>query len=170
MFKAALCLIIILSCGTLGLLKSQAFSQRIRELQDLRSMVRQLNTEISYRKDPLITTFQRIAEQNTNISSKLLNKCVYHMTSYMELGQCWNIALEKVCEDTSLKKEDKAILAELGAQLGKSSVEGQTDMFRLTEEKLMHQINLAIKEKDSKGKMFGGLGFSLGIVVSVLLI
>ena len=43
-------------------------------------------------------------------------------------------------------------------------------MFRLTEEKLLHQINLAVKEKDSKGKMFGGLGFSMGIVISVLLI
>ena len=170
MFKAVLCMIIIMSSGSLGLLKSQAFSQRIRELNDLRSMVRQLNTEINYRKDPLIATFRRIAEQNSNISSKLLTKCADHMTSYKEFGQCWNAALEEVCVDTSLKKEDKAILAELGAQLGKSSVEGQADMFRLMEEKLLNQINLAIKEKDSKGKIFGGLGFSLGIVVSVLLI
>ena len=170
MFKAVLCLIIILSCGTLGLLKSQAFSQRIKELNDLRSMVRQLNTEINYRKDPLITTFRRIASQNSSLSSKLLSKCADHMTSYKEFGQCWNAAMEEVCADTSLKKEDKAIMAELGAQLGKSSVEGQADMFRLTEEKLLQQINQAVKEKDSKGKMFGGLGFSLGIVVSVLLI
>lgn len=170
MFKAVLCLIIIISSGALGLLKSQAFSQRIRELNDLRSMVRQLNTEINYRKDPLITTFNRIASQNSNTSSKLLSRCSEYMTSYKEFGQCWNAALEEVCAETSLKKEDKAILAELGTQLGKSSVEGQADMFRLTEEKLLHQINLAVKEKDSKGKMFGGLGFSLGIVISVLLI
>ena len=170
MFKAVLCLIIIMSSGALGLLKSQAFSQRIRELNDLRSMIRHLNTEINYRKDPLITTFRRIASQNSNISSKLLSKCSDNMTSYKEFGQCWNDALEELYADTSLKKEDKAILAELGAQLGKSSIEGQADMFRLTEEKLLHQINLAVKEKDSKGKMFGGLGFSMGIVISVLLI
>ena len=170
MFKAVLCMIIIMSSGALGLLKSQDFSQRIRELNDLRSMVRQLNTEISYRKDPLITTFLRIASQNSSLSSKLLSKCTDYMTSYKEFGQCWHAALEEVCADTSLKKEDKAILAELGLQLGKSSVEGQADMFRLMEEKLLHQINLAVKEKDSKGKMFGGLGFSLGIVISVLLI
>ena len=170
MFKALLCMIIIMSSGTLGLLKSQAFSQRIRELNDLRSMVRQLNTEINYRKDPLITTFRRIALQNNNISSKLLSRCAYNMTSYNEFVQCWNAALEEVCADTSLKKEDKAILSELGTQLGKSSTEGQADMFRLTEEKLLQQIEIAVKEKDSKGKMFGGLGFSLGIVISVLLI
>ena len=170
MVKSVLCIIIIFSCGTLGLLKSQAFSQRIKELNDIRSMIRQLNTEINYRKDPLITTFRRVASQNNNLSSRLLSKCAYHMTSYKEFGQCWNAALEEVCADTFLKKEDKAILAELGAQLGKSSVEGQADMFHLTEEKLLQQITLAVKEKDSKGKMFGGLGFSLGIVVSVLLI
>ena len=170
MFKALLCMIIIMSSGTLGLLKSQAFSQRIRELNDLRSMVRQLNTEINYRKDPLKTTFRRIALQNNNISSKLLSRCAYNMTSYNEFVQCWNAALEEVCADTSLKKEDKAILSELGTQLGKSSTEGQADMFRLTEEKLLQQIEIAVKEKDSKGKMFGGLGFSLGIVISVLLI
>ena len=170
MFKALLCMIIIISSGALGLLKSQAFSQRIKELNEMRSIVRQLNAEINYRKDPLITTFRRIAEQNSTISTKLLSECADHMASYKEFGQCWSAALEEVCADTSLKKEDKAILAELGTQLGKSNVEGQADMFRLIEERLLHQINLAIKEKDSKGKMFGGLGFSLGIVVSVLLI
>ena len=170
MFNALLCMIIIMSSGTLGLLKSQSYSQRIRELSELRSMVRQLNTEISYRKDPLITTFRRVASQNSSLYSKLLNKCADYMSTYKEFGQCWNAALEEVCADTSLKKEDKAVLAELGTQLGKSSIEGQADMFRLMEEKLLHQINLAVKEKDSKGKMFGGLGFSLGIVISVLLI
>ena len=104
MFKAVLCLIIIISSGALGLLKSQAFSQRIRELNDLRSMVRQLNTEINYRKDPLITTFNRIASQNSNTSSKLLSRCSEYMTSYKEFGQCWNAALEEVCAETSLEK------------------------------------------------------------------
>jgi len=170
MFKAILCLIIIMSSGTMGLLKSQVYTQRIRELNDIRSMVRQLNAEINYRKDPLTITFRRIAKQNSNISSQLLNKCIDHMDSYKEFNQCWNEALEEVCTNTALKKEDKAILAELGTQLGKSNIEGQADMFHLTEEKLLQQINLAVKEKDSKGKMFGGLGFSLGIVVSVLLI
>lgn len=170
MFKALLCMIIIMSSGTLGIMKSQTFSQRIRELNDMRSMIRQLNSEINYRKDPLITTFRRVASQNNNISSKLLDRCADNMTSYKEFVQCWNTALEEICTNTSLKKEDKNILAELGVQLGKSSIEGQADMFHLTEEKLLQQINLAVKEKDSKGKMFGGLGFSLGIVVSVLLI
>lgn len=170
MFKAVLCLIIIMSSGTLGLLKSQAFSQRIIELNDLRTMIHQLSIEISYRKDPLTTTFRRIALYKNNLSSKMLKKCADYMSAYKEFEQCWSTALEEVYADTALKKEDKVILSELGVQLGKSSIDGQTDMLHLIEEKLIHQINLAIKEKDSKGKMFGGLGFSLGIVVSVLLI
>lgn len=170
MFNALLCLIIIMSSGALGLLKSQTFSQRIRELNDMRTMLHRLGIEISYRKDPLIITFQRIASQNSSISSQLLTRCADHMTSYKEFGQCWTAAIEEVCENTSMKREDIAILLELGTQLGKSSIDGQSDMFRLTEEKLIHQINQAVKEKDSKGKMYGGLGFSLGIVISVLLI
>ena len=170
MFKALLCIIIIMSSGALGLLKSQTFSQRIRELNDMRTMLHQLSIEISYRKDPLIITFQRIASQNSSISSQLLTRCADHMTSYKEFGQCWTAAIEEVFKNTSMKKEDIAILLELGTQLGKSSIDGQSDMFRLTEEKLIHQINQAVKEKDSKGKMYGGLGFSLGIVISVLLI
>lgn len=170
MFKILLCLIIIISSGALGLLKTQTFSQRIRELNDVRTMLHQLSIEISYRKDPLLVTFRRIASQKNDISSQLLTSCAEHMSSYKEFGQCWTAAIDEVFENTSMKKEDKAILLELGAQLGKSSIEGQSDMFRLTEEKLVHQINQAVKEKDSKGKMYGGLGFSLGIVISVLLI
>lgn len=170
MFKALLCIIIILSSGMLGIIKSQSYNQRIKELSYLRSMIHQLNIEISYRKDPLITAFRRISEQNSNISSKLLNRAADHMSDYKEFTQCWSDAVNEVCADTSLKKEDKAILEELGNQLGKNNIEGQTDMFRLIEEKLKYQINIAVKEKESKGKMFGGLGFSLGIVISVLLI
>lgn len=170
MFNALLCLIIILSSGALGLLKSQTFSRRIRELNDMRTMLHQLSIEISYRKDPLMTTFRRIASQNSNISSELLDRCADYMTNYREFSRCWESAIEEVCENTSMKKEDNAILLELGAQLGKSSIDGQADMFRLAEEKLLQQIEIAVKEKDSKGKMYGGLGFSMGIVISVLLI
>ena len=53
MLKIIICLVLITSCGGAGLLKSQVFSQRVRELNDLRDMLRMLRTEISYMKDPL---------------------------------------------------------------------------------------------------------------------
>ena len=66
MFKGFLCLIIIFSCGGLGILKSQVYSQRLEELRDLKEMIRILQTEMSYLKDPLPAVFARVGSYKDN--------------------------------------------------------------------------------------------------------
>lgn len=43
-------------------------------------------------------------------------------------------------------------------------------MFALAETKLSSQIEEAAREKATKGKMYKGLGFSIGIVIAIILI
>ena len=170
MFKGILCLIIILSCGGLGLIKAQTYSLRLTDLQDLKDMIRILQTEIKYRKDPLPGAFARIATYKDNRAKDLLWQCSQDMQDSLDLKQCWENAVKTAYNGSCLKEEDLLINRDMGLQLGKSDIQGQAAMFSHTESKLNAQLTDAEKEKETKGKMYRGLGFAIGIVIAVILI
>ncbi len=170
MFKGILCLIIIFACGGLGLLKAQTYGQRLNELNDLKDMINMLQTEMSYRKDPLPAVFARIAAYKDSRAMDLLRECSRAMKESLDLKECWETAVCSAYKGSCLKEEDLIIMKDLGMQLGKSDIQGQAAMFSLTGAKLETQIEKAAKEKDTKGRMYRGLGFSIGIVIAVILI
>ncbi len=170
MFKWFLCLILILSCGSLGMMKAQSYSQRLTELSDLKDMIRMLRTEMQYRKDPLPTVFIRIASYKENRSMELLERCIGLMKENMEFKTCWEKAADLAYRGSCLTETDLAVIKDLGLQLGKSDIQGHAGVFSLTEAKLEAQIQEASEEKKAKGKMYRGLGFSAGILIAVILI
>lgn len=170
MFKGALCLMVIFACGSLGLLKAQTYSQRLADLKDLKDMLRILQTEISYRKDPLPAAFARMASYKDTKAMNLLYECSRRMQDCRDLRQCWEEAEAAAYRATCMNGEDRRIVKDLGLQLGKSDVQGQAAMFALAEAKLSSQMEEAAKEKETKGRMYKGIGFSVGIVISIILI
>ena len=170
MFKAILLITLITSCGALGIMKSQAYSRRVNQLNEVRDMMKILSTEISYRKDPLPVIFRKVADQRSNIASDILARCCHYMGQRHSFETCWQKSVDEVCTSSSLTSADKAVILDLGTQMGRSNVQGQQRVIMLAEEKLKAQISEALREKNSNGKMYGGLGFSIGIIIAVLLI
>lgn len=170
MFKVFLCLVIILACGGLGMIKAQTYNQRLRELTDFKDMIQILKTEMSYRKDPLPAAFARISAYKDNPAMDLLFECSKLMKENLDFKQCWQQAMREAYRGSELKDEDRTIIEDLGLQLGKSDIQGQASMFALAESRLNAQIDDAIKEKGTKGRMYKGMGFSIGIVIAVILI
>ena len=170
MFKGFLCLIIIFSCGGLGILKSQVYSQRLEELRDLKEMIRILQTEMSYLKDPLPAVFARVGSYKDNRAMDLLWECSRLMKENLNLKQCWDQALERAYSGSCLREEDRIVISDLGLQLGKSDLRGQASMFSLAETRLETQIEAAAKDKETKEKMYRGIGFSIGVVIAIILI
>ncbi|MCB6993728.1 stage III sporulation protein AB [bacterium 210820-DFI.6.37] len=170
MFKGILCLVVILACGGLGMIKSQTYSQRLTELTGLTDMLQMLRTEMSYRKDPLPAVFSRISAYKDTVAMDILWECGLRMKESLDFKQCWQEAVEIACAESCLTEGDLAIVKDLGLQLGKSDVQGQASMFSLAEAKLEGQIREATKDKESRGRMYRGLGFSIGIVIAVILI
>ncbi len=168
MFKGILCAVIILSCGMLGIFKSQTYSQRVRELNDLREMIMMLQTEISYMKDPLPVIFQRIGNTKDNVAMDILSSCSVFMKDKQDMQRCWTSAVDMAVMNSSLTPHDKSIIYDMGIQLGRSNVKGQQDLLDMVDEKLLIQLREAEEHKRSKGKMYAGMGFSVGIVVAVI--
>lgn len=170
MFKAVLCIIIFLCSGGLGMLKAMTFSSRLQDLQDLKEMLQILETEISYRKDPLGKAFARIAEYKENRAMELLRLCSQKMKQNQEFRTCWEAAIAQVYSESALTSEDLLILKDMGLQMGKSSIDGQASMFVLVNLKLDRQIKQAREEKWTRGRMYRSLGFAIGAVIAIVLI
>ncbi|MEG0829158.1 MAG: stage III sporulation protein AB [Anaerovoracaceae bacterium] len=170
MFKGILCAVIVLSCGCLGIVKSMTFSQRLLDLLDLKNMIKILETEMSYKKDPLPSAFQRISTYKDNPAMNLLSQCNVFMKKNMDFQCCWNKGIDAVFGKRSLTVEDLICLKDMGLQLGKSDIEGQKAMFSVTMIKLEQQIKEAEENKKTKGKMYKSLGFSIGAVIAIILI
>lgn len=170
MFKGLLCIVIVSACGALGIFKSQTYSQRVRELNDLRDMFRMLQTEISYMKDPLPVIFERIGNYKSNVAVEILKNCSIFMKENQNMQLCWTEAVDMSVMNSCLTAEDKAVIYDLGIQLGRSSIKGQSDLLKMADEKIRMQLKEAEAYKNSKGKMYAGMGFSIGAVVAILLI
>lgn len=170
MFKILLLILLILSCGILGIIKAADYRKRVVEINNFRSMLSLLNSEINYRKDPISLIFQRLSCDDISATMQILNKCNSLMNSNLSFRESWELAVEDVCSKSSLKKEDIEIIRSLGTYLGQSNSDEQKNFIKLTDEKLKIQFDEAMIEKKSKGKMYGGLGFSIGIIIAVILI
>ena len=170
MFKIILCLILICACGTAGILKAQQYSQRVRELNEFKDMCLNLKTEISYMKDPLPVIFERIADSRENIASEMLKTCCQLMKDNQDMQYSWYSAVDMAARTGAVTRDDKAVIYDLGTQLGRSNVQGQLDLLEMTEQKLDIKIREAEALKKTKGKMYAGLGFSIGTVIAILLL
>ncbi len=170
MLKGILCFIVCCGCGGLGILKAQTYRQRLEDLTDLQDMIGMLQTEMQYRKDPLPTVFGRISSYKDNRAMELLRNCSLVMKDSLDIRQCWEVSMEQAYRGSCLKQADLAIVQDLGLQLGKSDIQGQAAMFALMKAKLKTQAQEALKEKETKGKMYQSLGFSIGIVIAILLV
>jgi len=170
MFKLLAAVLLIICCGALGLIKAQSYSRRVKQLGSIRDSLKILNTEISYRKDPLPVIFDRIAAACDDLAGEIFKRCCHYMGQRLDMETCWRRAVDDACSESSLTSADKAVIYGIGSQIGRSNIKGQNEAILLTEEKLKHQIEDALKEKNSKGKMYGGLGFTIGILITALLI
>lgn len=170
MFKLFVSMILILACGALGLVKGQTYTQRLRELQQIKDMIQLLKTEIHYRQDPLPVIFQRLSGSRNSLDAQILELCKQSLEQKNDFKTSWETAINLASQNSCITASDKEILYDLGLQLGKSNVQGQLDLLNAAEQKLNLQLKDAEKQKLSKGKMYSGLGFSMGIIAAVLLI
>ncbi|MEG0321950.1 MAG: stage III sporulation protein AB, partial [Oscillospiraceae bacterium] len=84
------------------------------------------------------------------------------------LDSVWRTAAAE--ELPMLKSEDVAVLAALGAVLGRYDGEGQQKSLALTLERLGHCMENAKGERDRLGKVYGVLTLSVGAFLVILLL
>ncbi|SJZ85852.1 stage III sporulation protein SpoIIIAB [Selenihalanaerobacter shriftii] len=163
--------VLIIGASTwLGFAIAQDLILRTKQLQELQTAFRLLETEIMYTATPLPKALLKIGEKVNSPIADLFLKCEVILKN--ELGitadQAWNRAVEKIIPKTALTYDDKKILTSFGKNLGNSSREYQEKNLKFIQEqlKLAEKNSVTIKEDRVKiWRYFGVLGGGLIVIL-----
>lgn len=161
--------LILGSCSYIGILISKKYSNRVKELKEMKSALNIFITKIKYTYEPIPKIFEEISNKTKEYKniSNIFKNAINEMKEY-EAGEAWNKSLEKT--NTNMRKEDIEVLKGLSKLLGKVDAEGQVREIELVENFLETQIEEAEKEKLKSEKMYRTLGISIGVAITVILI
>ena len=151
----------------MGILLSRKYVNRVKELQEFKSMLNILKTKIRFTYEPLGEIFREIANNFSNNVSNILKQVSKNM-QINSAENAWKLAIQT--ENTSILKEDKEVLLTLGKLLGKTDLEGQVSQIEQTSEFLEGQIVKAERERDKNEKLYKTLGMVIGAGLVILLI
>ncbi len=167
-----LCLLIIIIGVVSGQLKAKSYENRLTHLQSLISTLKILQSEMKYKLDPLPIVFERIGKTDEGLSYKLLAKTceILKSDSSFDFSSCWQEAVDYVYKDSSLTKKDLQIISDIGYDLGKTDMEGQSSLFTRAFTLLEIQVGEANQEKVTKGRMYKSLGAAVGFLIVIIFV
>ena len=159
--------IIFGTTSIIGFLFSKKYSNREKNLKELKSALNVFETKIKYTYEPIAEIFKEISKNSNQKIAELFLDASNKMNN-MNAGQAWNNAIEEC--NIEINKEDKIILKGLSKLLGKTSLDGQVSEIELTSDFLDKQIKIAEQEKIKNEKLYRTLGICMGLVIVILLI
>ncbi len=169
MLKLTGCALIFLSCCFMGFIKASSYKNRSRELESIVELVRLMELEISYKKEPLAKTFQKAASMKPCWFSEVLQSSSRALQQ-RSLHESWQKAITMYQEKSPLLEQDIEILKDLSLNLGKSDAAGQSKVLEPAMLRLQQQLKSAGELERKQGRMYRGLGISAGIVIVIMII
>ncbi|MFQ7472981.1 MAG: hypothetical protein ACLRLX_02090 [Anaerovoracaceae bacterium] len=169
-FKLTACILIVLSCSAIGFIKASSYKFRRMELENTLELIRLLNLEISYRKDSLNKTFERVSALKPCWFAEVLKECGTFLSEQKPLNVSWQEALENNMSSCPLLPKDIEILKDVSMGLGRSDTQGQKKIIEPALARIESSINEARNAELKMGKMYRSLGIAAGIVIAVILI
>nr|WP_315019575.1 stage III sporulation protein AB [uncultured Aminipila sp.] len=165
--------LIFIICCALGYFKSQDYQCRVINLQSFLDGLKNLEDEILYRKTPLPEALKIVSDEKANNAAKNLfakvsvdlngkNNC-----SFIE---SWFKYTEELGESCSFTTEDMYTIKELGKVLGGTDIYGQSAVIQRAYKQIENQLEQAVQQNNTKGKMYKGLGMAIGLTIVIILL
>lgn len=170
MFRLLSCVLIFISCSSLGFLKASSYKARTKELENILELVRLLNMEIVYKRDSLAKTFENVSHIKVCWFSEVLKSCSDMMKQQNTMEYSWKYALEENIKDCPLNGSDIGILRDMSMGLGKSDIKGQKNLMKPAVIRIETNLKDAKDQELKQSKMYRSLGIAAGTVISVILI
>ena len=164
-------LLIIMTCGYLGLMVARRYRARVEQLRQLSSGLKMLETEIRYTATPLPLALVRVGNQSRGVVAHFFHTVAGFLKREAAVGAqvAWEKGLGELKGKGALEPEDLEILGSLGPLLGRSGVEDQVKNLELTRQLLGQQQLAALERNNRQGRMWQTMGFLLGVTLVLLL-
>jgi len=166
-FKIILLVSIVVASTLLGILFSKKYSNREKELKEMKSALNIFATKIKFTYEPIPNIFLEIANKIQGNVGQIFARASNRMKEE-NAGEAWSNAFTDV--PNNLTKEDITILSNLGRLLGQTDVEGQISEIEVVVQFLDTQLEQAKQEKIKNEKMYRTLGIVGGLTIAIILI
>ena len=167
----SLMLILILSTF-LGIVISNKYNMRVKEIEDLISAMELLETRVKYTYDTIADSFDFVAN---NMKTKayrifMIAASLLSENKNMSAGDIFRNVVEEEGIFLNLIKEDREVLKGLGTSLGQMDLEGQLKNITLVKQLLNNQWNDAMSVKNKNFKLSRNMGVFIGLIIMIILI
>ncbi len=166
-FKIILLISIVVASTFLGILLSKKYSNREKELKEMKSALNILSTKIKFTYEPIPNLFLEISNKIEGNVGQIFARASSRMKEE-SAGEAWINAFSDV--KSNLIEEDITILKNLGRLLGQTDVEGQISEIEVVTQFLDTQLENARQEKLKNEKMYRTLGIVGGLTIAIILI
>jgi len=163
-------IIILASTSFGGMELAKTFSERPKQLRQLKSALQSLEAEIMYGHTPLHEAARRLSEQlQQPLSHFFASFSEKLMTEDTTVKDAWTTCLDDIWKRTAMKKPELEIMKQFGETLGRHDRISQQKQILLTlthidrEEQEARDIQLKYE------KMIKSLGVLSGLLIVILL-
>ena len=167
MVKGIILIMMLFSSSYIGLLISKKYQNRVKELKEIKSLLKIFSTKIRLTYEPIPQIFKELGnKENSNIS--YIFKIASQNMQELPAGKAWINAIDN--QNTNLKKEDLEVLKGLSTLLGKVDLDGQVSEIELVDNFIDKQIEKAEDESKKNEKMYKTLGVTVGLAMVIIFI
>lgn len=144
------------------------YRSRQRELRELRSALRSLETEVVYGRTPLELACRKLGGNALGAGGLLFAATATRLAASGSAAVAWQEALDEVAGSLALDQEDLRILASLGSLLGQSDHVDQAAHLTMVREMLADREREAAEEARTNGRLWSYLGALAGLAFVIL--
>lgn len=171
MVKIIGAIFIILATTWTGFEVAKHFSDRPRQLRQLKSALQSLEAEIMYGHTPLHEAARRLAAQLPKPLSAFFESFAKKLTdTETTVKEAWEASLKEVWKLTAFRQGEFEIMKQFGETLGRHDRFSQQKHIMLTLSHLEREEADAIDKQSRYEKMVKSLGFLSGLLLIILLI
>lgn len=163
-------IILILSCGSLGLYLAARIKKRPVELREGLTALTLLDTEIQWGSTPLPEAFSVLKERTEGSWKGFFAELERQVQEGASAYSAWQETIKKEEKNFCLKPEDWQVLQNVGKGLGRSDHQEQHKQLELVKQQLRSLQEQALLTCDKQAKMWSYLGFLCGIAGVIFLI
>lgn len=161
-------IIIFLTSLLLGYIHFKKFSNRVNFLIRYSQFINYIEAEILYSSDIIIDLIKKYS-----INDSLNNFLIYFidkLKSGFTVKNAWKIALNDIKDFSGLTGDDIMLIENFGSTFGNSDIDSQVSYCKMNKKLIDSQINVALENKEKKGKLYFTLYMLGGISIILFFI
>ncbi|MGI6678575.1 MAG: hypothetical protein ACOX2Q_05775 [Dehalobacterium sp.] len=163
---------IIITCGMIGNLLGKNITRHVEEIRQFQFGLQTLETEIMYTLTPLPQAIKTVESQTKGTVSKFFREIEERLKDGQGLtvGEIWTQSLKKLTPHFLLTKEEMSYLDQFGQGLGSSDREDQLKRLARIKNYLAHREKEVETERSQFQKVWQTLGWSCGVIITLIFI